>query len=243
MPSRSTTTRPTLSDWLTIVHHWLYPPTCLLCGQAGHAGLDLCADCGRSLPYIKTACRRCGTPLADGPTVCGACLRRPPGQQATVSVFHYQEPIAWLLQGFKYRRRLSHGRLLGALFAQALCTRRPGPLPQALLAVPLHPQRQRRRGYNQALELARPLSRHLGLPLLTGICRRIRNTPPQTELPARARRSNLRGAFALHRALDYRHLAIIDDVMTTGTTASELACVLRRGGVEVVEVWSLARTG
>jgi ComF family protein len=113
--------------------------------------------------------------------------------------------------------------------------------PEVLLPVPLHPARLRERGFNQALELARPLARRFDRPLLIDAVRRIRATPPQTGTDRGARRRNIRNAFALHRPLPWRHVAIVDDVMTTGSTVAELARLLRRNGVERVQVWVAAR--
>lgn len=112
----------------------------------------------------------------------------------------------------------------------------------ALLPVPLHPWRHAARGFNQALELARPLARRSGLPLLT-ITRRVRRTRPQTGLTAAERRRNLRGAFSVTRRLPCRHPLIVDDVMTTGETCSQLARVLLAAGAEDVSVLTAARAG
>lgn len=128
------------------------------------------------------------------------------------------------------------GELMAGYFA-GLATR-----PELLIPVPLHPQRYAERGFNQALELARPIARRLDVPMDWSNCVRMRATPHQTGQDARARRANLKGAFAVSGTLQARHVAIVDDVVTTGATVSELARVLRRAGVERVEVWSAART-
>jgi len=147
-----------------------------------------------------------------------------------------------LLQQLKFHQKLHLATLLGELLADGLKGREE-PLPECLLPVPLHPQRLRERGYNQALELARVLSSRLNIPLETTICMRQRETAPQTALDGKERRRNLRGAFTVREVTLPRHIAIIDDVVTTGTTVSELASTLRRSGVERVEVWACARAG
>jgi ComF family protein len=144
----------------------------------------------------------------------------------------------------KFRARLNLVRLLGELLADGLMDAAATPdwtWPDAIVPVPLHPQRLRQRGYNQALEMARLLERRLALPVAAACCQRIRSTQAQSALAARQRRSNIRGAFDVTAPLP-RHLAILDDVVTTGATVSELARVLRRHGCERVDVWALART-
>ena len=113
--------------------------------------------------------------------------------------------------------------------------------PQALLPVPLHPNRWRERGYNQALELARPIAQRLGIRLLPNALQRLRDTPQQAQLALPQRQRNIRAAFAVPQALALQHIAIIDDVMTTGSTANEIARVLRAAGVKRVQVWVCAR--
>src|SRR5690606_25479155 len=145
-----------------------------------------------------------------------------------------------LLPRFKFHRDLAAGRLL----AEAMAARfAPLPRPGALLPVPLHRGRLRRRGYDQALELARPLARALDLPLLPGALRRVRATRPQSELDAAARARNLRGAFAVEAGTPLpAHVALVDDVMTTGATLHAAALALRRAGVARVDAWVCART-
>jgi ComF family protein len=141
----------------------------------------------------------------------------------------------------KFHRRLEAAPLLGALLAGAVM-RSGEPLPELIVPVPMSHARLRQRGYNQALELARPVSRQLGIPLDWQSCRRARHTPAQTSLKARERRKNMRGAFVVQRGLP-SHVAILDDVITTGATATELALALKRSGVARVEVWACARAG
>lgn len=223
------------------VQRWLYPPCCVLCGRPGSGGRDLCAGCYGDLPWVRGACTRCARPLhCAADRLCGRCTRMPPPFAATIAPLRYRSPVDHLILGAKFGGRLQLTRLLGELLAEAagMCEL---PRPEALLPVPLHPQRQRVRGYNQAVELARPVSRTLGLPLLTGACRRVRATASQTRLDGRARRANLRGAFAVTGALGCAHVAIVDDVMTTGSTVAALAQALVGAGVRRVDVWCVAR--
>lgn len=230
-----------VNDWPRIIQDWLYPPTCLLCGDPGDRSLDLCRPCADSLPRIGTACPRCALPLAaSGLFLCGACQKRPPAFDAAHALFHYQEPVAHLIRGLKFGARYAGARLLGTLLTDHLAER--AGRPEAIIPVPLHSGRYRERGFNQSIEIARTVSRRLHLPLDLESCRRVRATPAQTRLPAGERRKNLRRAFAAD-PLPFRHVAILDDVVTTGTTANEVAKALRRAGAERVEVWACARAG
>ncbi|MCG5499753.1 ComF family protein [Ectothiorhodospira lacustris] len=216
-----------------------YPSTCLLCAAPGHAGLDLCAACRAELPRPEQACARCGLPLEYPAPFCGHCLRRLPPFDATWAALLYAPPVDGLIADFKFSARLPQGRLLGQLMAEALAPRIN--VPDCVIPVPLHRHRLRERGFNQALELARPLARALGCPLHHGAVMRVRATPPQQTLAATMRRDNLRGAFRVHPGFEAGHVALVDDVMTTGSTLREIAVALKVHGVKRVDVWVLAR--
>jgi ComF family protein len=175
-------------------------------------------------------------------TPCGDCQRRPPPFDAAFAPLRYEYPLPQLIGAMKFRGRLAPARLLGALLAEALAGRAE-PLPEVLIPVPLHPSRLRERGYNQALEIARALARHCPLPVAPRLLIRQRPTRPQSELSGRERRRNLRGAFVpLPGVRLPDHVALLDDVITTGTTLAELAKVLKGQGVRRVEAWAVART-
>lgn len=222
----------------------LWPGRCLACSEPGQPGRDLCAACLASLPWIRRACARCAIPLpaADddaAPGHCGACLRQPPPVHVTRAAFVYAAPLDRLLPRFKFHHDLAAGRLLAQLMAQAMLG---AERPQALLPVPLHRARLRQRGYDQALELARPLARALRLPLLPGALLRTRATAQQSRLDAAQRRRNLRDAFSVDpRTTLPAHVALVDDVMTTGATLHAAARALRRAGVARVDAWVCAR--
>jgi len=227
-----------LQPWREL-QRWLWPWRCLLCGATGLDGVDLCADCAAELPRNRSCCARCALPLAAPAALCGECLRRAPPWDAAWAPFRYGWPLDRLEARFKFGRDLAAGRALATLWQ-----REPIPLakPGLLLPMPLHRTRLRRRGYNQALEVAKPLAQHLGVPLRHDVLLRIRGTAAQTELNAVARRRNVRGAFALRAGIALpAHVAILDDVMTTGATLAECARVLKRAGVRRVDAWALAR--
>ncbi|TAL82939.1 MAG: ComF family protein [Rhodanobacter sp.] len=221
------------------VQRFVLPLRCLLCGGAGAADMDLCAACATELPRNRACCSRCALPLATSAALCGECQRRLPPWDAAWAPFRYGWPLDRLESRFKFGADLAAGRVLSRLWLREPC---PIPLPPWLVAVPLHRSRLRQRGYNQALELARPLAREFGISLRHDVLRRLRRTDPQTELDARARRHNVRRAFALHPGLQMpTHVAILDDVMTTGATLAECTRLLKRHGVQRVDVWALAR--
>lgn len=221
----------------------LYPPVCLVCRAPGHRSMDLCLACRAELPWFRHGCLTCARSLPEGAgPLCGACLRHPPSYDVTRAAFRYTAPVDRLVTGLKYRGRLAHGRLLGQLWAEVgIFADTP---PALLLPVPLHPARLRERGFNQALELVRPLSRRLQVPVAPSLIRRVVPTPPQQGLRGQERRRNVRHAFALSPVLERAppgHVALVDDVMTTGSTVGEIARLLKQAGVERVEVWVLAR--
>jgi len=213
------------------------PLRCLVCAEPGDDGLDLCPDCRRSLPVPPHACLRCALPLRT-PGTCGRCLQHPPPVQATRAAFVYRPPLDRLLPRHKFHRDLAAGRLLARLMAEAAAG---WERPQALVPIPLHHSRLRERGYDQALELARPLANALRLPVRADLLQRIRATSPQSELDAAARRRNLRGAFRASGGSVPDHVALVDDVMTTGATLHAAARALKRAGVARVDAWICAR--
>lgn len=215
------------------------PWRCQLCGDPGTDGIDLCDGCIADLPRNTICCARCALPLATPAALCGACQRRLPPWDAAWTPFVYGWPLDRLEARFKFGGDLACGRSLATLWRD---TRLPLDRPELILPVPLHRQRLRERGYNQALELARPLARELSVPLRHNVLTRNRPSAPQTELNARARRHNVRKAFALKPAsMLPAHVVIVDDVMTTGATLAECTRVLKRAGVVRVDVWALAR--
>jgi ComF family protein len=215
----------------------------VLCGGRGQPDLDLCHGCERDLPWITHACPRCATPLTTTTELlCGACLRRPPHMHSACAAFRYAYPVDRLVQRLKYQGEAPCGRVLGALLARVVAARERPP-PQALVPMPLSERRYCARGFNQSHELALELAKALRAPIRADLAVRERDTQEQAGLGGSERRRNVRGAFALAKPLGLRHVAIIDDVMTTGSTASELAKVLRRGGATNVELWTVARAG
>jgi len=219
----------------------LLPPHCLLCGQRGSNTRDLCAGCASDLPHNRVCCPRCALPLETPAPACGECLEHEPPFAAAWIPFVYEHPLDRLLTRFKFGRQLAAGRVLGQFWIDRFDSDGPSR-PSVLVPVPLHASRLRERGYNQALELARPLSRAFGIPLWRDLLKRRRATAAQSNLDAKQRRRNLRKAFVVTDDASLpSHVALVDDVMTTGATARECARILRHAGVARVDIWALAR--
>ena len=215
------------------------PTRCLVCGEGGDGGRDCCRACASALPWSRIACPLCALPLPVPAVACGACLRRRPPLDAVTAACVYSSPLDRLLPRFKFHGDLVAGRLLAQWMLDACAGL---PRPDALVPVPLHRARLRARGYDQALELARPLARALALPLRADALQRRHATAPQSELSALQRRRNVRAAFAVRKHLALpAHVVLVDDVMTTGATLHSAAIALRRAGVQRVDAWVCAR--
>jgi ComF family protein len=229
-----------VDNWLKIIQSGLLPQHCVLCASPSGDDLALCPDCQRDLPYQTASCQHCALPLQQS-GVCGRCQKMPPVFDAAESVFEYRDGIEWLIQGMKFGNKLSHAQILGQLMAEHFTRRDAADLPDVMIPVPLHKDRLKHRGYNQALELARPLVRKLRIALDWQSCNRVTPTAEQSSLPADERRRNVRNAFRFTNAHHYQSVALLDDVMTTGSTVNELATALKQNGVQHVEVWTCAR--
>lgn len=227
----------------------LLPPQCALC--AGACSQALCDACLAQylLQPAGPRCRQCANPLpsmADAALPCGSCLRRPPAFDATLAASDYAAPVDQLLLQLKFAARLHLAPLFAQLLAQATRQQRDWQAPQLLCPVPLGPQRLIERGYNQALEIARPLARLLAVPLLPGLAVRVRETPAQSGVAPRERRTNLARAFEVAPAYAWQlggcHVGIVDDVMSSGHTVNALAITLKRHGAARVSILVAART-
>ena len=199
----------------------LFPPRCCLCGFPGASlDLDLCEVCRADLPWDTSA-------------------------NDALAALRFEHPVDDLIRRLKYQGVIANARVLGVLLAQAARERR-AVLPKLLVPVPLHAARFRERGFNQATAIARYAGRMLEIPVMRHAVRRVRDTPSQTALDVNERRRNVSGAFAIsHRharfVIDAAHVALIDDVMTTGSTLQELRAALLGAGVRQVDLWAVAR--
>lgn len=222
----------------------LLPQDCLLCGGPSRRSVALCAPCEAELPHNTRPCRQCALPLPPEPgtqaTFCGHCLANPPAFDRALAPFVYDEQLALLIHRWKYHPEPRLGHLAAHLWLRAM----PEPPPVDLvIPVPLHWRKLLRRGFNQAQDLCRLLRAGHPTPPPTAprLLARRRATAVQAGLDARSRRHNLRGAFTLQGQCDNLRVAVVDDVMTTGATAQELARCLKAGGAREVHLWCLAR--
>lgn len=226
--------------------HWLFPFTCILCGEKTKREIDLCLDCEKSLPWLTHVCIHCAAPLClETNPICGACLKKPLPFYKTCILFSYTEPIRKLIMGIKFQQRLVYANILGSLLAEKLkLSYQKEPLPRLIIPVPLHKKRLRERGFNQSMELARPIQKKLGIPIDYKSCQRVRSTAAQSTLPAQQRGTNVKNAFAIQKQKNIisHHIALLDDVMTTGHTLIELSRSLYDTGVKRIDVWCCART-
>jgi ComF family protein len=216
----------------------IFPRNCLLCGAVS-GSQSICRGCQDDLPWHRQPqCPQCATPTLHG-QVCGACLRKPPTFDRTHAALLYAFPLDRMIPRLKYQAQLAIAPALGECLAQAV---QNVPRPDRLIPMPLHARRIRERGFNHATEIAREVAKRLELPLDLASCQRNRDTPPQMGLKHDARRRNVRGAFACSGDVSGLHIALVDDVMTTGTSLDELAKTLKRAGAREVSCWVVART-
>lgn len=217
----------------------LAPGSCLACGHVLRGADTLCAGCRQRLEKIPNACDYCAEPNPLPGPVCPRCLRNPPRWQRMRIPFHYRGLVRDYLIRVKFDEAPHYAHTLtdyGGHAFQGLA-----PRPEVLLPVPLHRNRLLARGYNQAAEIARLWSQATGIALDTTALYRTRATLNQSGLDASRRADNVRGAFGFEPRAEYRHVAVVDDIVTTGSTVDEITRVLHRHGVEFVEIWALAR--
>ncbi|NYA44867.1 DNA utilization protein GntX [Serratia fonticola] len=219
---------------------------CWLCRQPLRlVQQGICSYCLRTLPAKPCCCPVCGLPSGDPHQPCGRCLQKAPPWQALVFVSDYRPPISTLVKNFKFQQTPALAPTLARLILlHWLQAHREQHLnrPEVILAVPLQDKRCWRRGYNQSELLALPLARWLGCEYRPAALRRIRATAPQQQLIARLRRRNLRGAFRCDENLAGKHVALLDDVVTTGSTMAEIATLLQKQGIASLQIWCVCRT-
>ncbi|OGO95513.1 MAG: hypothetical protein A3F41_02290 [Coxiella sp. RIFCSPHIGHO2_12_FULL_44_14] len=216
----------------------VWPTACLSC-QEITSGEAVCHFCFQEFPWNSISCSQCGLPwdTSINTTRCGTCITHPPAFEMTLAPFLYHPPITQFITQLKFHRQLHYAHFFGTMLAERIAT----PLPQYLIPVPLHPRRLRQRGFNQAVEIAKPLAKRLHIPVALNACYRSKNTAPQTELPAKQRHTNVKNAFTINPLFHAEHVAIIDDVITTGSTVRELSLLLLKHHVSKIDIWCCAR--
>ena len=231
-----------VNKWIFNNLSWLWSSRCLLCDSTTRPPHDwLCKSCEGDIGTDQPVCPTCAMPLTGvADSLCGDCQNNPPAYASVYRFAPYDAPLDRLILQFKFQQKLTIGRKLGMLMAQDIRQQRL-PLPDVLVPVPLHASRLRQRGYNQALELARPIAKLLNLSIDVESCIREKATTDQIGLPAKLRKSNLKNAFSVNGDFRDKRVTIIDDVMTTGSTVNELSQQLINAGARQVNVWVCAR--
>ncbi len=227
------------------LEQWLFPFICCFCESYTNNNQDLCDICKSVLPWVSDRCFKCGLSLMPGVDSidCQRCRELPPKFDRLCALFNYQPPITKLIMGLKFGKKLAYGRVMGELLAEQLESRwyQNLTLPEAIIPVPLHIDRFRKRGFNQALELLWPVHKKTNIPILVDTCVRIRKTTAQAQLDKSRRKRNLKSAFQIVKPILFEHVAIMDDVVTTGSTVNALTHMLKEAGVIMVDVWCICR--
>lgn len=226
--------------------------SCILCGQQTSLKSLICPACCLDLPQNNQPCSRCGIPIkalggSGFDTFCEDCFVDPPFYLSSRIPFLYQFPMDQLISAMKYQAQPQLSKALSKLMAKQIKQQDMAVLPEALIPIPMHPSKQRRRGYNQATYLAKHLGKVFGIPIMHNALEKITSTDAQRNLSAKERQQNLSGAFRIKpskmkQLSKLEHVAIIDDVVTTGATANEASHCLTKAGIEQIEIWAIART-
>lgn len=213
----------------------------MLCNQEADLPVELCSHCKDAMMKdVNIRCKRCGLQIPEGQHSCGRCLQRTPVFDRCETILGYTLEAGHLIRQLKYNQKTNIANVMAYLMAEHLLQNRED-LPEVIIPVPIHRKRLYRRGFNQTMEIAKGISTLLDLPIDYKSCQKTKSTVSQTNLSAFGRRNNLKGSFKMMKDIDYKHVAIFDDVMTTGATASELTRMLKAAGVETVEVWCCLR--
>lgn len=218
----------------------LFPHYCLLCEVRFDGARDLCDYCHAALPWNDNACPRCGQPLTGAG--CISCRRLSVSCEQTVAPLRYEDAIATWVQALKFHNGFREGQVLGELLATAVeGTLGNRGLPDCIVPMPLATRRLLWRGHNQAAFIARIISKRVHIPVRHRLLARTRATLKQADLPRAARRANVVRAFGA-RNVTGLHIALVDDVLTTGATMQSATRVLLANGAAAVEWWVAART-
>lgn len=221
----------------------MLPRICILCSAASHER-NICSTCLKKLPILSQHCRQCAQILyRTEEALCGECLNDPPSFDRTFALFAYDPLISDLIITLKFKHDLTHARAFAELLLDAIRNRwyLSTPLPDLIIPIPLHEKRLKERGFNQALEIARPLAYALNRRLDYTQTMRIKETAAQSNLQAAERKQNIKQAFHATANFTGLHVAVVDDVMTTGSTMREFCLILKQQGASQIDVWCCAR--
>jgi len=232
----------TLNNFAKTSFNWLFPKKCINCQQLNAQDHHPCCEkCYPLLPFQAHACQQCGQCLAANHDFCGRCIESPPAYDACFCPFEYQPPISDQIQHFKYHQKPELAKSLAQLMAVEINNHQI-ERPDILIPVPLHISRLRERGYNQSQLLSKSLGQLLDIPSDHQLIEKNKKTPPQAQLSLKERTKNIKRCFKIKKTFPMKTVAIVDDVVTTGTTVNEIAKILKKNGVDYVQVWGIAHT-
>lgn len=216
---------------------------CVLCHDVADQPSALCLNCYQNLPWNKRSCLRCARPQMDlSLGICNECLLNPPYYDRTICHLLYQPPVTHLITRLKFHDKLLYAKVLSQILGKSIQQSYEGQsLPEAIIPVPLHVSRIKQRGFNQANLIAGFIKKKTKVPILLTHFYRSRATKAQSLLPARQRKENIQNVFQCKKPLEFQHVAILDDVMTTGHTINEFAKTVKLHGAKRVDVWVCAR--
>ena len=223
-----------------MLSNYIFTTLCLICDGISLKHLPICQACLDELPKNLHPCQQCGVKIETKTLkICGKCQHTPPQYDTTIAPYYYEHAIKHLIIELKFYKKLHNVNLLGKLLAQHITKQQ---LPEYLIPIPIHRKRLSKRGFNQSMELCRVLSKELDIPILPNAILKKKITKAQASLTAKQRKQNLKNSFAINQDIKAQHIAIIDDVMTTGTTMNEMARLLKKAGIKQIEAWVCART-
>ena len=223
----------------------LVPYYCVICGLQTNNSYGICDPCFSDLPWLTHYCARCSNPLINSNNLlCGSCLKSKLYYDKIISLFHYRPPISQLITQFKFHKKLHLSRNFSQLIVSQLndFINTSNIKFDIVIPVPLHRKRIKERGFNQANEIAKLIAKKLQILLANNVVVRVKNTSPQTELPSKQRKRNVKNAFFVQGNIQDKNILIIDDVITTGATVNELSRVLKKSGADHIVVCSLTRS-
>ena len=221
---------------------------CLLCQQAlqlpDKQSPFFCHACSLGLPWHQQACFCCGNafPITEQQLLCGQCLLHPPAYQRLIATWYYHSPVREIIATLKFKQDFRYLAALSQYLLTTIMNSYSHDLPSRIIPVPLHKRRLRQRGFNQAQLIAKKIAKRLQLPLDIHSCERIRATKAQADLPSDKRNKNVRKAFQCKADLHGETVAIVDDIVTTGNTVTELAHCLHQAGAHAIHIWCCAKT-
>ncbi len=230
----------TMYEIVASIARWFSTPTvCVLCDHRHAKPVAICDKCTLLFSPLENPCQYCSRALSNQDfLICGECLRKKPAFDRVMTGYRYEEPLRTLLHEFKYKGALHLRTFLAQLMMTTFDTE--ASRADCIIPIPLHTQRMKQRGFNQAAELAKLISKKINIKYDPKLCTKIRNTSPQVGLNAQERQKNLRHSFKA-KPSSYHYVLLIDDLLTTGSTAHEMAKILKQQGVQRVDVWCCAR--